>query len=221
MSHSMLDLRLDERTDVLASLNACLICLRNLSDEPSLWKWAILSLHNALQGAMVCHLSGTANIGALSVKSATAYLVLHERDNLGQINKIDAGVDEQLGIPITRLASNEDNPPKEFLADSNELFERLSNKDKRHERVEEGVLAITDSQKDSFRRLHNLRNDFSHFTPKGWSIELAGLPNIFLNIVEVIETISNDDWPFRLMSDDEKQRLRELLQQLKAEFGKE
>lgn len=81
------------------------------------------------------------------------------------------------------------------------------------------MLDLTDSQKDSFRRLHNMRNDFSHFTPRGWSIELAGLPGIFLNMIEVIEIISNDDSPFWHMNDDDKLRLRDLLELLKAEIG--
>lgn len=186
-------LRFNERTDVLASLSVCLMCLRKVEGEFSLWKWAILSLHNALQGAMVCHLSGTANIGALSDKSATEYL-------------------EWLG-------EKKDNPPKKHLADPNTLFVRLSNENKRYEGGAGAVLKITAPQKDSFRRLHNLRNDLSHFTPKGWAIELAGLPNIFLNMIEVIETISHDDWPFRHMNDLEKGKLGNLMEQLKAEIG--
>lgn len=186
-------LRFDERTDVLASLSVCLMCLRNVGGEFSLWKWAILSLHNALQGAMVCHLSGTANIGALSYKSATEYLEWFKGER-------------------------KDNPPKERLAYPNMLFKRLSNENKRYEGGAGAVLKITDSQKDSFRRLHNFRNDFSHFTPKLWSVELTGLPGIFMNMIEVIEIISNDEWPFRHMNDNDKLRLRNLLKLLKAEI---
>jgi hypothetical protein len=62
-------LRIDEQTDVVVSLSECLHCIRKLGEEPAFWKWAILSLHNALQGAMVCHLSGTAQLGALGEES--------------------------------------------------------------------------------------------------------------------------------------------------------
>jgi hypothetical protein len=58
-------LQIDERSDVLVSLSACLICVSECGRNPGLWKWAILALHNAVQGAMVCHLSGTAQLGAL------------------------------------------------------------------------------------------------------------------------------------------------------------
>jgi hypothetical protein len=210
----------NERTDVLASLSLCLMCLQNLSDEPALWKWAILSLHNALQGAMVCHLSGTANIGALLKKSAAARLEWFERDRRGEINKIDVGIDDVLGIRKVRFATAKNNPPEEHLADAKTLFNRLSNEDGRYEGGVGEVLVITDSQRDSFRRLHELRNDFAHFTPKGWSIELAGLPGIFLNMVEVLDNISADDWPFRHMGSLEREQLRNLLQDLKEELSK-
>lgn len=210
----------NERTDVLASLHLCLMCLRNLSDDPALWKWAILSLHNALQGAMVCHLSGTANIGALSDKSATARLEWFERGRRGEINKIDDGIDDVLGVRKIRFATTQDNPPIEQLADPLTLFNRLYNGTKRYECGAGEVLVITDSQRDSFRRLHKLRNDFAHFTPKGWSIELAGLAGIFLNMVEVLDKIFADDWPVRYMKSLEREQLRNLLQDLKEELSK-
>ena len=35
-------------------------------------------------------------------------------------------------------------------------------------------------------QLNEFRNTFTHFTPKGWSLELAGLPRICLNTLEVM-----------------------------------
>ena len=67
-------LRTDEREDVAVSLLQCVNLLREAATQPRLWKWAILSLHNALQGAMACHLSGTAQFGALDKKNLKAHL---------------------------------------------------------------------------------------------------------------------------------------------------
>lgn len=39
----------------------------------------------------------------------------------------------------------------------------------------------------SIVRLNIFRNDFIHFTPKGWSLELAGLPDISRDCLKVIE----------------------------------
>jgi hypothetical protein len=211
--NSYMWLRIDERTDVLSSLSLTMNCVDRLKDDPALWKWAILSLHNALQGAMVCHLSGTAQLGALSDKSVKEWLDWHERDRRGEIKRIDDGVDE-LGLPKIKFARKEDYPPNDRLADAKELFARLYTEKKRCEGGAGAVIIVTQSECDSFRRLHDLRNEFSHFTPKGWSIELVGLPGIFIDIVGVLKKISSDPWPFRHMAAEERAKLEELLSQL-------
>jgi len=37
----------------------------------------------------------------------------------------------------------------------------------------------------SMKKLNDLRNDFIHFFPKSWSVEVTGLPAICKNCVEV------------------------------------
>ena len=210
-------LRVDECNDVLASLSLCFRCLQSLDEDPGLWKWAILSLHNGLQGAMVCHLSGTAQLGALSDKSVDDWLAWHERDRRGEIQRIEDGIDE-LGIPKIRFARKEDYPPKERLADAKVLFKRLYSEGKRREGGAGAIVAITQSECESFLRLRELRNSFSHFTPKGWSIELAGLPRIFVNMVGVLEKMFADPWPFRNMTKEERDRLANLMSKQRAEL---
>jgi hypothetical protein len=39
------------------------------------------------------------------------------------------------------------------------------------------------------RKLHATRNDFVHFTPKGWFIELAGLPRIVGAALQLVEEL--------------------------------
>lgn len=208
-------LSIDERSDVLASLSLCQNCLADVAAEPANWKWAILSLHNGLQGAMVCHLSGTAQLGALDKKSVAEWLEWHERDRRGEIKRILQGTDE-LGMPEFRFATRDDQPPRERLADAKELFRRLYNAKKRCEPGAGAILTINGEQLRSFVRLHHLRNGFAHFTPKGWSIELSGLPKMFRDLVEVIELISRDPWTFRHMEGQEQQRLVLLLEGIKA-----
>jgi hypothetical protein len=48
--------RFDEVEDVLSSLGLLALCAPLVRKEPSYWKWAIISAHAALQGAMVCAL---------------------------------------------------------------------------------------------------------------------------------------------------------------------
>ena len=212
-------LRIDERTDVLASLSLCLRTLNVVAEEPAQWKWAILSLHNALQGAMVCHLSGTANIGALSDQCAKQWWAWHERDGRGEVQRIRTGTGT-LGIPEFRFASKDDHPPQEQLADANTLFKRLYNGGKRVESGAGAVLEIDEPTRQSFQHLHDLRKEFAHFTPKGWSIEIGGLPRIFGHMLDVIDYIASDHWPFRHLEEAEKTRLQTLLTELRAAINK-
>jgi len=165
---------------------------------------------------MVCHLSGTAGLGAQSRKTVKDCLAWQERDRRGEIKWEDRGVDEW-GIPIRRPARAEDYPPKERLADTKELFKRLYDVSKRHETAG-AVLEIDESERDAFRRLHDLRNDLTHFTPKGWLIEIAGLPQIFLNVLAVLEKIAGDSWPFRHLNPEEVELLKSLMGRLRTQL---
>ncbi|MEX0954113.1 MAG: hypothetical protein WDZ83_02745 [Rhizobiaceae bacterium] len=201
-------LRIDERTDVLVSLIECIECIRRVSEEPAFWKWAILSMHSALQGAMVCHLSGTAQLGALSKKSWVETIEWHEKDH-----QQAAGDD---AIESERKPER-DAFPDQRLADPATLFERLYRKTKRCEGAGE-PLEVMPAQRSSFRRLNNLRRQFAHFAPAGWSIELAGLPRMLLDVLAVIDAIASDPWPFRHMEYADKQRLGRILKELRLEL---
>ena len=100
-------LRTDECQDVLSSLEQCVLSLAQARRSERAWKWVILSLHSALQGAMVCHLSGPDQLGALTKKNVAKLLEWYEKG-------FQDGVDESC-IPTSN----------EFVANANELFERL------------------------------------------------------------------------------------------------
>ena len=95
--------RTDECQDVLASLEQCAFSLAQVRRSERAWKWVILSLHSALQGAMVCHLSGTEQLGALRGDDAKRW---REWNN----NSIQGG-DENAGDP----------PPEPHIADARTL----------------------------------------------------------------------------------------------------
>lgn len=200
-------LRIDERTDVLASLSVCLLCLEKVNEQPMFWKQVLVSLHNALQGAMVCHLSGTAQMGALDERSLRKTHEWHERDRAGEIQYEQFFED---GWQFTRVKSERDKFPAQRLADAKTLFERLFDETKRME-VAGSMISVTEDQIGSFERLHSLRNGLSHFTPAGWSIELAGLPGIALDCLNVIKLTFQDDWAFRHMSSHERTNMTETI----------
>lgn len=162
----------DEGSDVLGSLEHCERSLRLAMETPSEWKWAIVALHNAVQGSLVCHLAGTALVGHLSPKSAKEWLAWLNGDRSGPA-------------------------PREFMGDPLTLLKRASGSELR---IEEGCGLIVDvnaEQFKAFESLNVLRREFAHFSPKGWSIELDGLPRIFRGCLEIISMIAADPWPFR------------------------
>lgn len=54
-------LRTNEIEDFIASLSMLELATINLENDMSAWKWIVISVHSALQGAIVCHLSFVGN----------------------------------------------------------------------------------------------------------------------------------------------------------------
>jgi len=189
-------LRWDGPKDVVASLSHVSNCIALVETDPAAWKWAILALHNALQGAMTCHLKGTAGVGHLSKKSAEEMLAWQHE------------------------AKDQNSRPRMQQAKPEDLFKRLHRPQSRFEVGCGRMLLITARQKNSFKFLNDLRNEFTHFSIDGWGLELSGLPQIFDNILDIIYMISEDDWPFRDMVADDRAELGKLLTDLSQSMVK-
>jgi hypothetical protein len=67
---------------------------------------------------------------------------------------------------------------------------------------------ITVPQAKHIRRLHReFRNGFAHFIPAGWSIEVAGLPEIICSALDLIEEAMKQDQVMMHLSGNRKRRL--------------
>ena len=177
-----------EVDDVVYSIKHLSSCLEQVSVEQRAWKWAILSVHSALCGAMVCHLSGSAGIGALTEKSARAMLEWHEKARFG-----DPGA-----------------CPREAVASPQDLFARVFGKSPFIEQYPQTKLDATTQQQQAFEQIHDLRNQFVYFSPKGWIIECSGLPQSVLSLLNLIEVIDGAGWAFRHL-DDKRTELLEAI----------
>ena len=162
-------LRFDEREDAINALEHAAETALTLEENPLNWKWVIISLHNALQGALVCTLSGTTGVGALTDRSMKKMLEWFEVSR----NNANAQV------------------PKARLADLMTLYGRAKLPDLMKE-FGGGPLQTTKGQDDDVRLLNSLRRNFAHFRPGGWSIETAGLPRVVLNVTAIIELLLLD-----------------------------
>ncbi len=141
---------------------------------------------------MVCHLSGTMQIGALTTTSAEQWCKWHECDG------------------------RQDPPPdKRNIASALELFERLVSASKRIEHNCGRVIEITDKQKKAFKCLHQLRNQFVHFSPKSWSIEIEWIKAAVPDMLDIIAQTADDTWSFRHLPDGESDLLKDNISDLR------
>ena len=207
--------RLDERQDVLLSLGHCAMSLRHTGQSKGTWKWVILSLHSAFQGAMVCHLSGSEQRGALRKENAMKWREWLERNRRGEIEYVPDGSDE-LSLPKTRIKYKKDRPPKIWVASPLELLDRLGCLEMRVEEAG-GVIPISDQQKRSFKEFNDeYRNQFAHFSPRGWSIEIDLIKERMKDVLDIFDLILEDSYPFRHLECDEKSAMRSKLAAIRS-----
>ena len=96
--------------------------------------------------------------------------------------------------------------PGEYMADFATLLQRAA------------VTLPSQDAKD-MRKLHRLRNDFAHFTPKGWCIELAGLPRIIEATLRLIERLTQSDRVEYRMTGNRKRRVRSNMKSARRALG--
>jgi hypothetical protein len=172
-------IRFDEIEDVISSVELLALVSPLLRKQPSYWKWAIISVHNGMQGAMVCVLGSTSGVGVLSKKSAKAVFAWHEAGGQGPY-------------------------PEEWMANFTTLLERC-----RTERPGEEPFKLTAAQERDIKRLNDhFRNNFAHFVPESWSIEKVGLPRIVGTAVECIQQLMNRDEVIYRLSGNRQRRLK-------------
>ncbi len=161
--------RTDEFEDVINSLELVELLSRDVNGHPQRWKWIVIAVHNALQGACICLLTNTAGTGALNGKSTERLLERLNEDWDG-----DAPWPDEFVAPFGELLKRLPDDLEIILPNSLEL--------------DAGFGLVAD-----MNRLRYLRNNFLHFSPKSWLIELAGLPRIIGHAIDLSERISGSN----------------------------
>jgi hypothetical protein len=151
----------------------------------------IVSAHDALQGAMVCALSGKSDVGALDEKS---------------IRETLEWLDTQQGqFPDERLA----------------YFKTLLARCLDNSHMDGEPLVLTVGQLNDINRLHDhFRNNFSHFTPKSWSIEKAGLLRIIGTAIDCVEDLMGKTQVLFKLTGNRKRQLSKSIKEIRAVFVK-
>jgi hypothetical protein len=149
----------DEETEAAEALCMAARFAEQAAADIRMWRWLIIALHNAVQGFMVLSLRHGNGLAALTEKSAAAWLAAYK--------------------------ANATTYPDEQLDSYLSLYKKVKS-------TEYGTICGNQnfvprgSQGLSIKRLNSIRNNFVHFTPKGWSLELAGLPRICLDVLALL-----------------------------------
>lgn len=167
----------NEAEDVASSIRHTVCCIDLIDDDPQAWKWVILALHAALQGACVCHLTTTAApVGAVTKKNAIEWLAYFD----------EARTDQNAIVPKTHLMNLPD------------LLKAVRKPNSCGGISGGACIPITDAELAWLSRIHDeFRNQFIHFSPVGWSFEVSGMPKIMQLIARIITDISEYGWAFR------------------------
>ena len=69
------------------------------------------------------------------------------------------------------------------------------------------------------KNLNFIRNEFVHFTPKGWSLELSGAPRIAIDCLDVAEFLVKRSNRFMIFTSFKEGEMLGLIDELKKEFA--
>ena len=191
-------LRTDEREEAVRSLEWAELQARSLAVDAYLWKWVLISLHSASQGFMVLALWNGNGLLALRDTVAARWLDAYTKGGPYPTDKLD-----------------------EFL----NLYKKVKNKDNFHV-VGAGPFIAGATHDGSFGQLNKIRNEFIHFTPKGWSLELRGLPRVCLDALDLVQFFGWEStailWHKRVLMVRAKRalkRLRRSMLALQVQYG--
>lgn len=170
-------LRTDEADDVTGSIRHAIRSYTDAADEPQAWKWVALAVHSALQGACICHLTTTAPpLGAVTPRNTKDWIAYYDESRLD---------------PDVR-------PPRTQLMDLPCLLTAVRKPGSAGDRSNEGGIAINAGEFNWLWSFHeSVRNQFVHFEPMGWSLEVSGIPAIAALAARIIGDIIAVGWAFR------------------------
>lgn len=152
-------LRTDEYEEVGTTLRACRKFIEFAKTDITYWKWVFIALHNAVQGCMVIALTHSDGLGALNPKQERLWRKAH--------------------------ANSENLPPmREKLLSFLELYERTKQKESLPSSTKTRFVP-RGTQGRSMKKLNQIRDEFIHFTPKGWALNLCGAPQVAIDCLEV------------------------------------
>lgn len=186
----------DENEDIAGSIRHVIRAAQFVREDSLAWKWVVIALHSALQGACVCYLTTTAApIGAVTKRNTREWVAYFE-DSRTNPNAV---------------------PPKTYLMCLPDLLKAVRKPNSAGHGSNAAGIAISESELNWLIRFHNdFRNQFTHFEPMGWSIEVSGIPEIAQLVARIIGDILRTGWAFRHLDRARCEEMQRILHALET-----
>lgn len=178
-------LKTDEWIEAVSGFEMFSEQLQQVIDDPCRWKWVIIALHSGIQGLMVLALEGSHGLNVLGEKDADRWLSWYR-------------------------GNRSDEPePRGKLANFLDLYRKIKDDKFPMKRYGDSQQFVpTGTQDQSIKRLNDLRNEFVHFTPKLWRLELGGLPAMVSDCLEIAGFLAWESGNIIWYKHDLKKRLK-------------
>ncbi|MGA3058424.1 MAG: hypothetical protein ABSE70_10390 [Candidatus Limnocylindrales bacterium] len=185
-------LRTDAQEEAVSALEMFSDSLGAIATNRYRWKWAVLALHAAVQGFMVLGLRGSNDFDVLSPAAAKDWLAAVEAGDPPPFDQ--KRLDTFLGL-YRKVKSDR-------------MLRYVNSKQFHPGKTHDRSLAI----------LNELRNEFTHFLPKHWSLEVSGLPAICGDCLDLIEFLGWDSGNVMWIGDDVEVRTRRALAEARRQI---
>jgi len=155
-------LRTNEQEEATSALEAVAEWAGRVERDIGYWRWVVLALHNTVQGSMVLALRGSDGLRPLRDDIAAKWLAAYREGGQYPVEKLDSFL----------------NLYKKVQSDTMLFF------------VHSKKVIPSRTLSRSMKKLNSLRNDFVHFLPRSWSLEVSGLPEICLDCLALAEFLA-------------------------------
>lgn len=155
-------LQTNEYEEATSALEAVAEWSQRVENNISYWRWVVLALHNSVQGYMVLALRGSDGLRPLKDDVATKWLTAYREGGKYPVEKLDTFL----------------NLYKKVQSDTMLFY------------VHSKKVVPSRTLGRSMKKLNSHRNDFVHFLPKSWSLEVSGLPAICLDCLALVEFLA-------------------------------
>lgn len=155
-------LRTNEHEEATSALEAVAEWAARVETDIGYWRWVVVALHNTVQGFMVLALRGSDGLRPLKDDIAAKWLAAYRDGGEYPVEKLDSFLNLYKKVQSDKML---------FFVNSKQV-------------IPSRTLGR------SMKKLNSLRNDFVHFLPRCWSLEVSGLPEICLDCLALVEFLS-------------------------------